>query len=207
MLEKLKKLFSDGSLTWEQFSTNIKDMKLVDLKEGKYVDKDKYDNLLNEKTTLDEEVKKRDAQLEDLKKANPEELKAKIESLKTENEQSRAKYEKEVRDLKINSALDLTLNKVGARNAKAVKALLDLNYDEVEFDEQGNLKGLTDKLEGLKGSDAYLFNTEDEGASKGGFNGVDPEPSNPNPVPTEPTTYADFLAIELAKEGKTLDDL
>ncbi|KAF0353804.1 capsid protein [Pediococcus acidilactici] len=70
----------------------------------------------------------------------------------------------ELAQVRKESAIDLELVKSGARNPKAVKALLD--NDAIKLDDEG-IHGLNDQLEGLKESDGYLF----EGK----------EPDKPNP--------------------------
>ncbi|KAF0340600.1 phage scaffolding protein [Pediococcus acidilactici] len=70
----------------------------------------------------------------------------------------------ELAQVRKESAIDLALVKSGARNPKAVKALLDNNA--IKLDDEG-MHGLNDQLESLKESDGYLF----EGK----------EPDKPNP--------------------------
>src|SRR5699024_2515274 len=75
-----------------------------------------------------------------------EDYKKQVETLKTES----AATQKQ-------SAIDLALVKIGARNPKAVNALLDA--EKVEITDEG-IKGLDEQLEALIESDAYLFQTE-----------------------------------------------
>lgn len=53
------------------------------------------------------------------------------------------------------AAIDAALASAGARNAKAARALLDL--DKVQLGEDGKLEGLSDQLEALGRSDSWLF--------------------------------------------------
>ena len=58
MMDKLKELFGAKALTWEDFSqavTNAK-IKLADLSEGKYVDREKFDSKVRELDTANQSV-------------------------------------------------------------------------------------------------------------------------------------------------------
>ena len=51
------------------------------------------------------------------------------------------------------------MKEVGAKNAKAIKALIDM--DSVKLGENGELEGFDNQIEELKESDSYLFNIEE----------------------------------------------
>lgn len=189
---ELSKIFANEALTLEQFEERTKDMKIVDLKEGGYVDKNKYENLLNEKESLKSQIESRDEQLKELKKVNPEELKETIARLQKENEDVKADFERKNHELKVNSAVDLALLKEGAKNSRAVRALLDLNISEAKFNEDGSLQGLSDIIKGIKESDSYLFESNEPST---GFKGQPAEPSGSDGAGIEPKSYADFVKI------------
>ena len=69
----VKELFDkaeNGTLTWEEFQTAMGDAKFVDLTEGNYVSKQKYDNEIgqrdNQITTLNETITQRNNDLKNL---------------------------------------------------------------------------------------------------------------------------------------------
>jgi hypothetical protein len=68
----LEKIFENGALTYEQFSQATSEMKLVDLSSGDYVSKLRHNDELRVKdeqiTTLNETLKTRDNDLEELRK-------------------------------------------------------------------------------------------------------------------------------------------
>lgn len=121
---------------------------------GQMVPKNRLDEKIEEVKELKTQISNRDTQLTDLqtKAAGNESLQAEITKLQTANKEASEKYESELKQIKVNSAVDLALTNAKARNLKAAKALLDLS--EVELDEQGNIKGLEEKIKSL---------TEDEG--------------------------------------------
>lgn len=118
---------------------------------------ERYEKLKTQKEDVDNQLKTAQATIEDLKKSNKsnEDLQTKV-----------TKYESEIETLKTESianqkqaAIDLALVKNGAKNPKAVNALLD--SEKVELTDEG-IKGLDEQLEALKESDAYLFQTEED---------------------------------------------
>ena len=93
------------------------------------------------------------AQIDDLKanNSNVEELTKQIDKLKSDNE----KAANQLNAQKLDFAVTSTIKDFGAKNTKAVKALL--NSDDIRFDSKGNLTGLENQLKSLKDSDSYLF--------------------------------------------------
>lgn len=80
-----------------------------------------------------------------------------VEALKKTAADWEEKYNKDIAALKLSSAVDTALSSVGARNPKLLKGALDMS--KVSLDGE-NLKGLTEQIEAIKKTDAYLFNEE-----------------------------------------------
>ncbi|WP_101772336.1 phage scaffolding protein [Peptostreptococcus faecalis] len=172
-----------------------KDEIIKQIKKGigeNFVSKSDFNDKNEENKTLKTQITERDTQLEELKKVNPDELKAKIEELEKTYADEKIAHEKAMKETKANSAIELALTGSKAKNIKAVKALLELDMDAIEFDDNGQIKGLADRLNSLKISDSYLFDGEGTPEPKGGFKGVEP-PSGGQTQVTEPKTYEDFL--------------
>ena len=72
----------------------------------------------------------------------------------TDIENIKKEYEDKINNLKFSSALDLEIQKSGAKSAKALKALLDM--DKIGF-EDGSLTGFDEQLEAVKKENGYLF--------------------------------------------------
>lgn len=101
----------------------------------------------------------RDTQLAELKKgvgAN-EELQKQIETLQLENLKAKEKYEADVKALQISNVVERELMGAGAKNLKAVKALL--NLDGAELDGE-SVKGLADQIKNLQKTDGFLFDVK-----------------------------------------------
>ena len=123
------------------------------------------------------QVLERDKQLETLKKSagDSESLKEQINKLQEDNRKASEAYEAKIAQMSIDNAVEVALLSAKAKNAKAVKALLDLTDAKLDGD---IVKGLDKQIEKLKESDAYLF----DGEAKPAINGAKPAEANPNPA-------------------------
>lgn len=154
------------------------------------------DTLKSSNEDLTSQVSVRDGQIEDLGKqaGNSKELTAKIEELKEANKDADTEYQGKLATINKNNKVDLALRDAGARNPRAVRALLDETKVSVDGD---NLLGLADQLDSLKESDSYLFQP------------AEPEPKKPGVKITvggdpkgEPYTGGKTLA-EMSLEEQT----
>ena len=169
MMDKLKELFGAKALTWEDFSqavTNAK-IKLADLSEGKYVDREKFDSKVRELDTANQSVSELTGKLKAFDGVDVAALKADVKNWET-------KYKNDLAAVKKDAAVDAAIMQAKGKNAKAIRALLDL--DKVTLREDGTLEGLD--LEALKKSDGYLFDTV-QTVPRG--NGVQSGDGNPAP--------------------------
>lgn len=197
-MEFLKGLFEDGKpLTYDELSSKIREnnMKVVNLKDGGYVSEDKYSNSLMEIKNLKEQIGTRDSQLKELRELEPEKMKGRIVELESENEKTKYQYENEIKQLKLNNIVELALRDSKAKNVKAVKSLLDIDYENVNINDKGSIDGLTEKINAIIESDPYLFSIDD---SKSKFNGIEPENGIGKNLPEDKSkwSYEDFLNNE-----------
>ena len=144
---------------------------------------DKVEGLEGQIADYKQQIKDRDKQLEDLSKKvkDNEELTAEIERLKEENKKATNELQEKLDKQAFDFALEKSLTKAGAKNPKAVKALL--NTENIKLDGE-TLLGLDDQLKQLKESDAYLFGEDEPAGLKGrkprdGAGGADPGIKNP----------------------------
>nr|DAP07810.1 MAG TPA: minor structural protein [Caudoviricetes sp.] len=165
------------------------------------LEKGKAKDLQTQLDAANKTIKERDTQLETLKNSpdNPETLRQQIQKLQDDNKAAKEAHEKEIKELKVSTALEKALSDAKAKNAKAVKALLDLG-DDVELAEDGTIKGLDDKIKALKKSDAYLFDETKPSTQIKGANPTTTNPNHPNDPgtqprdPNKPKTYLDIVA-------------
>lgn len=143
--------------------------KVMDSLDGNYVTKTRFNEVNEENKTLKKSVSDRDKQLEDLKKSSGdnEELKKQIETLQQENANQKKAHEAEMTQLRLDNAIDAALTAVGAKNIKAVRALLDTS--KVKVGEDGKLTGFDDLLSAVQKSDSYLFAEKQQKQNFKGF--------------------------------------
>lgn len=166
---------------------------------GKYIPKERFDEVNTKKQQLETSVAERDKQLEDLKKStgDVETLKKQIETLQNENKTKEETYKTELSNLKKTNALDLALSGAKVKNNKAIKALLD--SEKIKLKDDGTLEGLTEQLEAIKKSDAYLFEETQTNTKPSIPKGYVPAPAAPEGTVTTPASLGDAVATALAE--------
>ncbi len=122
---------------------------------GTMIPKSRLDEKIQEVKDLNNQIKDRDKQLEELKKIDAEGLQKKIDELQEENKKAKTDYEAKLKDTQLTGALKLALaGKV--HDADLVASLLD--KAKIELGEDGNIsKGLDDQIKTLKESKSFLF--------------------------------------------------
>ncbi|MFD1179216.1 phage scaffolding protein [Paenibacillus puldeungensis] len=131
--------------------------KIAVVSDGNYFPKEKWNEVNEAKKKAEADLKDRDKQLEDLKKSagDNEELKKQIDALQNDNKAAKDKYEAELRDLKINTALKLALAGE-VHDADLVAGLIDKAKIKVK-DDGAIESGLDDQVKALRESKAFLF--------------------------------------------------
>ncbi len=135
-----------------------------------FIPKTRFDEVNEAKKKLDEDLKERHTQLEELKKSSgiSKELQEQIDKLQEENKAKEISYNEELQSLKTNNAIEIVLANSKAKNGKAVKALL--NMENIKLREDGTLEGIDEQVKALKKSDSFLFEGENGINIKGNFN-------------------------------------
>lgn len=173
-----------------------------------YIPKARFDEVNTEKNTLKATLAERDTQLTDLQKASKdsEALNQQIADLIKANADAQTAHDAEIKQLKIDNAIEKALGESGALNSKAVKALLEL--ENVELTEDGNIKGLDKQIEKLKGADdsKFLFKTsEPSNPQLKGASPANTGTGNPGTgVDTSKMTYSELCAYMEANPGATI---
>lgn len=126
-----------------------------------YVEKSKYVELETEKNQLAESNKSLTKNLEEVKKnvGDNEELKKQISVMQETQKAKDKEYADNIANIKLDNALNIALMSAGAKNNKAVKALL--NLDGAKIGEDGKVVGLDEQLKVLKeaADSSFLFET------------------------------------------------
>ena len=137
---------------------------LKNLLKDNYVEKAKFDEAAAAKSNLETQIKERDKQLDTLKKTagDKEKLEATIKQLQEDNKSAKTKYETDLKNLRIDSAVKLKLSGT-AQDVDIVAGLIDKTKLIVSDD--GTVAGLDEQINPLKTSKPFLFK---EIKSKGG---------------------------------------
>ena len=189
-----RKQLEDLGLSKEQADSIMK-INGDDIENAKSASAAEIKNLQTEVSGLKAQVAERDKQLETLKASagDNEELKKQIEDMKKQNADQEKAHKAELAQLKLDNAIDAALTAAGAKNGKAVKALIDVS--KVKLGEDGKLTGWDDQIKAVQKSDAYLFNVQ----QKNNFKGFQPGASGDNKPGTDvdmsKMTYEELAAF------------
>ena len=147
--------------------------------------------------SLKGQISDRDKQLETLKNStgDVEGMKQEIAKLQADNKAKDDAHAAEIKQLKIDAAIDSALTGAKAKNNTAVKALLK-DLDKAELADDGTIKGLAEQIEALQKSDAYLFDTTTKKKTqvKGAKPGESGNDDGDHEVDTSKMTYSELVA-------------
>lgn len=169
-----------------------------------FIPKARFDEVNGERKKLKADLSERDAKLEQLKTSaeDVESLKKQVADFQAEIKAKDDAHAAELARIKLDNAVDTALTTAGAKNIKAVRALL--NSAELKLGEDGALNGLTAQLEALRKSDAYLF--KENGAPE--FKGFQPGASGdgaPKSADISKMTYSELSAYMAANPDAKID--
>lgn len=144
-----------GEKLFEQVKEKLNDSFVLVEKE-EYFPKDRIDEINSQNKALKEQLIERDTQLNQLKEKaqGSDELTAKIAELEAKNQEVALRYEQELKSRQKDYAIESALRDHGARNLRAVKALLDLEKVDLEGEK---VRGLDEQIEALRQENDYLF--------------------------------------------------
>ena len=181
--------------------------KVMDSLDGNFVTKTRFNEVNEENKTLKQSVADRDKQLEDLKKSSGDnaELKKQIETLQQQNADQKKAHDAEMAQLKLDNAIDAALTAAGAKNIKAVRAVIDTS--KMKLNEDGTVEGLPDAIKAVQKSDSYMFNTvqQKQQTFKGFQPGASGEVKPGTEVDTSKMTYSELAAYMAANPDAKID--
>ena len=181
--------------------------KVMDSLDGNFVTKTRFNEVNEENKTLKQSVADRDKQLEDLKKSSGDnaELKKQIETLQQQNAEQQKAHEAELKQLKLDNAIDTALTAAGAKNVKAVKPFIDTT--KIKLGEDGKLTGLDEPLKEVQKTEGYLFaeKQQKQQTFKGFQPGASGEVKPGTEVDTSKMTYSELAAYMAANPDVKID--
>ena len=192
-------------LTKEQVDSVIK-INGSDIENAKSTAGAEVTNLKAENEALSKQVTDRDKQIETLKKSagDNEDLQKQISELQETNKAQADAHAKEMQQLRVDTAVEKALTDSGAKNIKAVKALLELT--DAKLSDDGTIKGLSEQIEKLKGSDdsKFMFNEAEQTQSQQQtFTGF--QPGNSTIIPDSKQAGYETRLAEARKNNNQLE--
>lgn len=169
-----------------------------------FIPKTRFDEVNNEKKNLETTKTTLEGQLETLKTStgDVEALKTQIATLQVENKTKDDTHAAELKQLKAENAINAALTTSKAKNPKAARALLDIDINKVEFNEDGTVKGLDAQIKKLTEAEdsKFLFDVTTKQQT---FKGVKPGESKGG-TGTEggPTTLAEAIKFKLSSNNE-----
>lgn len=187
----------------EETAKKVADASAEELKG--FIPKARFDEVNTEKKNLEAAKATLEGQLESLKNStgDVEAMKKQIETLQAENKAKDEAHAAEIKQLKVDSAVSAALAAAKAKNEKAVRALLDIDYEKVELLEDGTIKDLADQIKKLTEAEdsKFLFETE----KKPSFKGAKPGESG-NDDDNDSMTLDKFLKLSTEEQIQFKND-
>lgn len=154
--------------------------------------------------TMKQQISERDTQLEKLKENTGENktLQQQIIDLQAENKTTKEKYEADLKELQLSSAIKLAIGS-SAQDGEIVASLFDRS--KLILGEDGTVSGLEEQLNSIKKEKAFLFKEEQPTTTlKGGKpaegNGAPPTTKKPSEM-----TYSELCAYMEANPGANIE--
>lgn len=178
-------------------SNKDKQVKLGNLATGEYVSKGKFDGISADLSSKTSELEKANSLIEEMKKASKgnEDMQGKI----TDYETQVASLQKELLDTKLKSAVKVALLSENAADVDyltyKLNEKLSAEGKALELDDNGSVKGLSDRITELKTAYPKMFdNVNDDGYKL--INGDQHKLPDSDNRGAEPQSLADALRMQ-----------
>lgn len=157
-LSELLSQYKDGKIDGTKFEEELGKTLATD-----FITKSKFNEVNEAKKLADKALEEANKTLEDLKKnANlTDEYKKQIEDLKTANSKAQDDFKAQLKQIKLDTAIDSALTSAKAKNNKAVRALLDSS--KIVLGDDGTVSGIKEQLEAIAKENDFLFESSTDG--------------------------------------------
>lgn len=166
-----------------------------------YVPKTQLGEVEQERDSLKATIAERDTQLETLKKSSGDNaaLQQQIADLQKANEEQQKAHDAEITQLRLDNAVEAALLTAGAKNVKAVRALMDA--DKLNLEKDGTVSGLSEQIKAIQKSDDYLFAGKQQQQFRGFQPGASGDVKPDGNVDVSKMTYSEMVAYLEANPG------
>lgn len=175
MKEAVAKILSEAGVSEAESIAE----KIAQALSGEYVPRARLNEVIEQRKAIEAELKERDKQLSELKRAagESEELRRRIEELQAENKKRIEEYEQKMKELAVTGEI-----KARARDAHDPDLVAQLiDRSKIAWSEDGRPVGIEELLKELREQRPYLFRVQEPApAVKGArpLEGVAPEPTD-----------------------------
>lgn len=135
-----------------------KQIKIGNLSTGDYVSKAKYDTVEAERENYKGQLTTAQETLKGFDGVDVDKLKGELTTLQTTLETKEKEFQNQLADRDFNQQLEAAISTVGAKNAKAVKALLDIDTLKGSKNQEADIKAA---IEACQKDNDYLFGTNE----------------------------------------------
>lgn len=162
-MDFLKEILGDGFAAFETAvkswnakpENKEKQVQIANVNAGSYVKKSEHDALIEEKKGLEAQLQ---TATDNLKKFegidDPTKLQSEITRLNSELTSQKETYEGQIADMQFGATLESAITAAGGRNAKAIRALLDVETLKKSKDQSADIKAA---IEACQKENTYLF--------------------------------------------------
>ena len=166
-----------------------------------YVPKTQLGEVEQERDSLKATIAERDTQLEALKKSSGDNaaLQQQIADLQKANEEQQKAHDAGITQLRLDNAVEAALLTAGAKNVKAVRALMDA--DKLKLEKDGTVSGLSEQIKTSQKSDDYLFAGKQQQQFRGFQPGASGDVKPDGNVDVSKMTYSEMVAYLEANPG------
>lgn len=175
---------------------------LRDVSEGKYVTKERFEQVNKQAKDYKKQVEERDTQISDLKEQykDVDGLKERFEKLEKENKKQKEDYETQIKDINFNTALKAALAPYKCKDEDYLMS--KINKDAIKLNDDGTIVGLKEQIEPFKKEHDFLFEKEVGGTGSFGTGGGEPGGKEPKSV-----NFATELGKARAKAQEEIKDI
>lgn len=147
-----------GETLFNQVKEALGDTKIM-VDDGNFIPKSRFDEVNESKKLLEGQIKAKDKELKDLGKKfeGNEDLASELATMKANSKKMEEDYKKQIADMQLSHRMEAVFNENKVKDAKLIKALLDMDKIKLDGDK---VLGLDDQITALKESHDYLFNIE-----------------------------------------------
>jgi len=177
-MDFLKGVITDELLAQLEEALKDSKIKLADIGGGQYVQREKLTTIEAERDNLKKQLEEAGKRIASFESMDIESIKKSSEEYKKQLEQTTAESQQQIRQMRMEHALDQALREAKAKNPVTVQPLLIMS--KIQYSEDGGFSGLKEQLDSIREQHAYLFESETPEQRSGGSSITKGKPPAPD---------------------------